>query len=247
MSTIPGGMTMHDYDLEAQHYLASLPLEHFMEAVPQSKQREITVESLAVLKLKRPDVQYYNELLVQYAHEGQLRKVVPDNMVVIGPPTDPNLSSYPVALMPSPPFWVLEYVSPRNPRKDYVDNFQKYEQELKVPYYLLFEPDRQALSVYRHDGERYVRLEPDANGRVAIEELELEIGLKDHWVRFWHQGELLPIPGEMVECVDQLEADNLRLRVQVRALELNRQEILPRIAAASVTELQQMLKELGQS
>ena len=54
MSTMPSRMTMHDYDLEAQQYLASLPLEHFMEAVPQSRQREITVESFAVLKLKRP-------------------------------------------------------------------------------------------------------------------------------------------------------------------------------------------------
>lgn len=245
MSTVPGGMTMHDYDLTAQEYLESLPLEHFMEAVPQSRQREITVESFAVLKLKRPDVQYYNELLVQYWHEGRLRKVVPDNMLVIGPSTDPSLRSYPVALQPSQPFWMLEYVSPSNPRKDYVDNFERYEQEMKVPYYLLFEPDRQALSVYRHDGEHYVRLEPDAQGRVAIEELDLEIGLKDRWVRFWYQGELLPIPGEFVERVDQLELENLRLRVQLRAVQSNRQDILAQFLSASSEQLQHWLAELG--
>lgn len=252
MSTMPG-MTMHDYDLAAQEYLKSLPLEHFMEAVPQSKQREITVESFAVLKTRRPDVQYYNELLVQYQHAGELRKVVPDNMVVIGPPTEPNLSSYPVALQPSLPFWMLEYVSPRNPRKDYVDNFQKYEQELKVPYYLLFEPDRQALSVYRHDGQHYVRMEPDVHGRVGIDELDLEIALKDRWVRFWYQGELLPIPGEWVEQVngltnrvDQLELENLRLRVQLRALQLNRQDILAQLSSASIEQVQQWLAALGQ-
>lgn len=237
MSTMPGRMTMHDYDLEAQQYLAALPLEHFMEAVPQSRQREITVQSFALLKLKRPDLQYYNELLVQYPHKGRLRKVVPDNMVVLGPPTEPDLASYPVELEPAPPFWMLEYVSPRNPRKDYVDNFQKYEQELRVPYYLLFEPDRQALSVYRHDGERYMRLEPDANGRVAIEELELEIGLKDRWVRFWYQGELLRLPGE-------LEDENLRLRVQVRALEVGRQDVLSQVASATREQLQQWLEDL---
>jgi hypothetical protein len=145
----------------------------------------------------------------------------------------------------------LEYVSPRNPRKGYVDNFQKYEQELKVPYYLLFEPDRQALSVYRHDGEHYVRLEPDTNGRVAIDKLQLEIALKDRWVRFWHQGQLLPLPDESAQQVDQLsnrvdqlETDNLRLRVQVRALELGRQDLSEQLPTASMNQLQQWLTEL---
>ncbi len=247
MSTLPGGMTMHDYNLAAQQYLESLPLEHFMEAVPQSKQREITVESFAVLKTRRPDVQYYNELLVQYHYHGQLRRVVPDNMVVLGPPTDPELTNYAVELEAARPFFVLEYTSPRNPRKDYVDSFQKYERELNVPYYLLFEPDRQALNVYRHDGQRYVRMEPDARGRVAIDELDLEIGLKDRWVRFWHEGELLPIPSEMAQRVDELEIANLRLSVQIRALELNRQDILTRLSNASAKQLKHWLAELGPS
>ena len=38
----------------------------------------------------------------------------------------------------SVPFWMLEYVSKHNKRKDYEDNMQKYEHKLKVPYYLLF-------------------------------------------------------------------------------------------------------------
>ena len=37
-----------------QEYLYSLPLEHFMEATSQSKQREITLASLALVHADRP-------------------------------------------------------------------------------------------------------------------------------------------------------------------------------------------------
>src|SRR5262249_39493477 len=73
------------YEDAAQEYLRSLPLEHFMEAVPQATQGKITMESLDLVKAKRPYVHVFNELLVQYPLPGQRRpgQVVPDNMVVI--------------------------------------------------------------------------------------------------------------------------------------------------------------------
>ena len=51
----------------------------------QAAQREITLESLALVKSRRADFQVFNELLVQYPRRGQkkLGQVVPDNMVVI--------------------------------------------------------------------------------------------------------------------------------------------------------------------
>jgi hypothetical protein len=80
------------YEEAAQAYLHSLPPEHFMEAIGQAKQREITLESLALLKTRRADVQVFNELLVQYPVPGQRKpgQVVPDNMVVLCDPTDPG-------------------------------------------------------------------------------------------------------------------------------------------------------------
>ena len=47
---------------------------------------------------------------------------------------------------------MLEYVSKSSRRKDYDDNFDKYERDLKVPYYLTFYPDDQELTLYRHTG-----------------------------------------------------------------------------------------------
>jgi Uma2 family endonuclease len=129
---MPKPRTDIDYEAAARAYLRSLPLEHFMETVPQARQREITLESLALVKARRPDLHVFNELLVQYPRPGRrkLGQVVPDNMVVLGEQPIQAKSSFNVPRQPAGPFWVLEYVSKSNPRKDYEDSFDKYEQEL---------------------------------------------------------------------------------------------------------------------
>ena len=57
------------YEQEAQAYLKRLPPEHFMEATPQATQRKITLESFDLLHAHCPDVQLFNELLVQYPRQ----------------------------------------------------------------------------------------------------------------------------------------------------------------------------------
>ena len=64
-------------------------------------------------------------------------------------------------------FLVLEYVSRSSKRKDYDDNMDRYEHELKVPYYLLFQPDVLEMSLYRHKGARYASVPPNAGGKPA--------------------------------------------------------------------------------
>src|SRR5262249_284516 len=143
MSTAkPRHLLRLDYYEAAQAYLRSLPLEHFMEATAQGKQREITLASLALVRPHRPDVHYYNELLVQYPGRGaQIVQVGPDNLIVRHPELLQVEGSFDVPLQPAHPFWVMEYVSAASRRKDYEDSFRKYERDLKVPYYLLFYPD----------------------------------------------------------------------------------------------------------
>ena len=208
----------------AQEYLRKLPLEHFMESTPQATQREITLESLALVKARRSDVQVFNELLVQYPLPRRKRpgQVVPDNMVVIHDQPIKAIGSYDVPLQPVGPFWVLEYVSKSSSRKDYDDNMHKYEHELKVPYYLLFAPDDQKLTLYRHNEDRYSSVEPNEYGRLAIPELEIEVGLLDGWVRFWHRGDLLPLPAELLEGLEdtQRRLDEMTRRAETAEREL---------------------------
>jgi hypothetical protein len=218
------------YRAAAQEYLERLPLRHFMEASDQAGQREITLESLAVVRAKRADVHVFNEMLVQYPspRKGKKpRQVVPDNMVVIHPGPLEAEGSYDLPLQPAGPFWVLEYVSKSSHRKDYDQNMVKYERELKVPYYLLFEPEAQELSLYHLDNGSYVSVKPNAQGRYPLPELELEVGLLDGWVRFWFRGELIPLPAELLRQLDEVkrqrdEAQHQRDEAQRERDEANR-------------------------
>jgi hypothetical protein len=88
MSSVkPRALLDIEYENAAQAYLRSLPPEHFMEATPQGTQRKIFLESLDLVHDDRPEVQHFNELLIQYklARSGPIRQVVPDNMVVVHP------------------------------------------------------------------------------------------------------------------------------------------------------------------
>jgi hypothetical protein len=211
-TTIPPPLLRIRYEEAAEAYLRSLPLEHFMESTAQAMQRKITLESLDLVQARRPDVQHFNELLVQYPHGRQqdIHQVVPDNMVVVCDQPIDAKGSYDLVFQPVKPLWVLEYVSPSNKRKDYGDSFHKYEKELKVPYYLLFYPDKQELTLYRLGVRKYVATTPNNDGRLAIPELDLEVGLLDRWVRYWYKGELLPLPAQLQASLDeahrQLEA-----------------------------------------
>jgi hypothetical protein len=193
------------YYAAAQAYLASLPPEHFMEADAQGYQRKVTLESLDLVAADRRDVHVKNELLVQYRLKGdrKIRQVVPDNMVILHDgPLDVE-GSYDIELQPARPFWVLEYVSKHNKRKDYDRNFEIYEKDLKVPYYLMFYPDNEELTLYTLKRGKYVSVKPNKNGRLAIPKLDLEVALLDGWVRFWYKGKLLPLPADLQREVNE--------------------------------------------
>lgn len=204
-TVLPRALLALRYEKAAQEYLSSLPLEHFMEATAQARQREITLESLALVKARRSDLHVFNELLVQYPRSRQRRlgQVVPDNMIVLTDQPVKATTSYNLPLESARPFWVLEYVSKTNHRKVYEDNFAKYERELKVPYYLVFHPENQELTLYRHNGKKYVTVKPNRQGRYPIRPLEMEVAIREGWVRFWYRGELLPLPDELQKELDQ--------------------------------------------
>jgi len=216
----PRPLVRLEYAKAAEAYLRSLRPEHFMEATAQARQREITMESLALVHAQRPDIQYFNELLVQYPYgRGQkIRQVVPDNMVVVHDQPIHAEGSYDLPLQPVAPFWVLEYVSKHSERKDYEESFRKYERELKVPYYLVFYPDNQDLTLFRWHSAKYRSVTANAAGRHPIRELELELGLLDGWVRYWYRGRLLPLPADLQRQIRQLEAELDRERAEKERL-----------------------------
>jgi Uma2 family endonuclease len=227
MSSIkPRALQQIEWEKAAEEYLRGLPPEHFMEATPQATQRKITLESFDLVHAKRPEVQVFNELLVQYTYgrKPQRRQVVPDNMIVLHEQPIRAVSSFNLPFQPAGPFCMLEYVSKDSMRKDYEDNMRRYERELKVPYYLLFYPDAEELTLYRLTGRKYVSVKPNQQHRVEIPELEIEVGLLDGWMRFWFRGELLPLPADLqreLEAMRQkmLEERQARLAAEQKLIE----------------------------
>lgn len=196
------------YYAASQEYLRNLPPAHFMVATTQSTQRAITIESLALVTAKRPDFHVFSELLVQYPIRGQRKpgQVVPDNMVVLHDgPLMPE-GSYDVPLQPARPFWMLDYVSKSSQRKDYEDNMKKYERGLKVPFYLVFYPEIQELTLYRHNGKKFVSVPPGTDSHYPIPPVDIEVAILDGWVRYWFRGALLPLPGELLFQLEKTEA-----------------------------------------
>lgn len=204
--TRTGVLLRLEYERAAEEYQRSLTLENYMEATPQATQRKITVASFEVIHTRRPNVWLFNELLVQYERPGaKIGQVVPDNMVVVSDQPVLAGGSFDLPFQPIGPLVVMEYVSKHNKRKDYDTNYTKYERQLQVPYYLLFYPDSQDLTLFQKRQTRYASVPENANGRQSIPELELEVALLDGWVRYWFRGELVPLPGDLV-----LELDALR-------------------------------------
>lgn len=221
------------YNWAADRYLQSLPLEHFMESSEQSTQRKITVESLDLVSQLRPDVQVFSELLIQYPVPGEdpdePARVVPDTMVIVWPTPLAPLKAFHTPLHKARPTLVMEYVSQSNRRKDYEENYKKYERDLKVPHYLVFDPEKQDLTVFHLTRRKYVAIEVNGAGRLAIPDLELEVSILDRWVRFWHRGKLLALPGELLNQLnakdDQLSASQEQLRMAETEINRLREEL----------------------
>lgn len=246
---VPSDQNLQEYlDAEADAYLESLPLSHFMEATTQATQRKIILESFDIIGTLRPEVQCFNELLIQYPRgkRKKLGKVVPDNFVVVHPQPIKALKSFNLHTQPVGPLLVLEYVSKENRRKDYEDNFEKYEEELKVPYYLLFYSENEELSLFKLGEKGYVAVRPNAKGRFAVPELELEAGLLGEWVRFWFRGELLPLPGDLLVERDAAREQRDEEKAARKAAEKKAKAAEARATAAEA-ELAKLREELAKA
>src|SRR5207245_11687952 len=74
---------------------------------------------------------------------------------------------------------------------------------LKVPYYLIGYPDNDEMTLYRHAARKFRSVRPNEQGRYALPHLNLEVALLDGWVRYWYEGELLPLPADLQRDLDE--------------------------------------------
>jgi hypothetical protein len=182
-------------------------------------QRDITRWSFEVIRGVRSDVQPFTNMLIQFpqAHAGEPGQVAPDNAVIVHSLHVRIGVSFDTPFQPVRPLIVMGY-SPEGIGNKEGANRAKYEQELKVPYYLLFYPDADEFTLFKLGETGYSAVHPNANGRCPIPELELEVGLHGKWMRYWFRGELLPLPGELLQERDAERAARIAAEAEVATL-----------------------------
>ena len=134
------------------------------------------------------------------------------------------------------PLIVMEFLSETyGDESEYSMEFQSrigqwyfYEQVVKVPIYVIFQPQTARLELYALESQRYQIQTPSAEGRYWIPGLKLFLGIwsgtRDNrtgdWLRWWNiAGEMLPWPEERAETERQ-RAETERLRAEKLAQRL---------------------------
>ena len=121
-----------------------------------------------------------------------------------------------------------------------------YEQILKIPSYVTYDPYGPSLQVRQLIQNRYSVVQPNAQGRFLIPELQLELGLwygerlgkTTHWLRWWDQsGNLLLWGSEQAELEKQrAESEKQRAEAEKQRAEAEKQR---------AEKLAAKLRELG--
>jgi Uma2 family endonuclease len=211
--------------------------------------RDWMIRIIDLLKYRYRGQRVYvtGDLLLYYEEGNPARFVVPDAMVVKD--CDPGrrrvFKLWEEKRLPNA---VFETTSRYTKREDSSSKIKLYE-ALRIPEYFLYDPTadylRPPLQGHRLTGDRYVPIEPDANGRFHCEELGL-------WLRL-EQGELVMYACESGErLLTEAEAEHAALVTQYAALEAERAareaaEAAREAAEDEVRRLRNKLKEQGLS
>jgi Uma2 family endonuclease len=103
-------------------------------------------------------------------------------------------------------------------RKDFVDNVREYA-SLKVPEYFIYDAFRRMLTAYRlsEDGTVYVPIKRRA-ARYHSEKLGLDLAVRRGKLRFFHGGEQLPTPDELISELEEIAEQEQARAEQEQAL-----------------------------
>lgn len=111
---------------------------------------------------------------------------------------------------------VIELLSESTALKDKTEKKEIYQNRLRVPEYFWFDPFSGELAGFSLQQGRYVPLEPDSEGQLTSQQLQLELvrwsgefqGIEAEWLRWATlEGALLPTPQEIAEQERQRAAD----------------------------------------
>jgi Uma2 family endonuclease len=161
------------------------------------------------------------DLAVYYQHGHS--PVVPDVMVVFGV-ENRKRKAYLMWNEGKGPDWVLELLSESSAEKDRETNYGIYEQHVRVPEYVWFNPeDPKELRGFRLVGDEYEETAPDEHGRLWSKVLGHYLGVHEGWLRLYDsEGKLVLTGDEEAQqeraAREAAEAEVARLREELARL-----------------------------
>lgn len=204
-------------------------------AIVEGEIHELVIDyTRTVLVDTCPGRAVFARLAVYWKRGNRDLTISPDVMVTERHPDRKFCTSY-VTFMDPPILFVMEVVCPGNTGPQLDHKFEIYRKILKVPEYLLVDPQRNTLVLYRLRRHRYQPVRPDAAGRVWSAECRV-------WFA-WEPDEGLRIYGE--DGVLRLPYVEERARAERERRRAETATILAAEERARAERLAARLRELG--
>ncbi|ARV57761.1 hypothetical protein BZZ01_03135 [Nostocales cyanobacterium HT-58-2] len=205
--------------------------------------RELIELLLACLKWwwrNRTDFYASGNLTIYYSPEHITTRDFrgPDFFVVLGCENRPRKSWVLWAEEGKYPNVIIELLSNSTAKVDRGPKKQLYQDTFRTPEYFWFHPETQEFQGFLLVGGEYQPIEPNAEGWLWSQQLELFLGVHESKLRFFSPDkQLVPTPEERAEAAQQ-EAEAAQQRA-----EAERQQ--KELAQQRVEELLAKLKDLG--
>lgn len=133
---------------------------------------------------------------------------------------------------------IVEIISPKTAATDRGLKKQIYQDIFRTPDYFWFDPDSLELKGFQLVGGRYQELQPNTDGWLWSQQLELFLGIHQSKLRlFTAEGQLIPTPEEAAEQ-EQQRAQQERQRAQQAQSQLEQER-------QRVERLAERLREMG--
>ncbi len=168
-----------------------------------------------------PGAKVFDDLQIVWNDPG-LRPHCPDLSVIfeVNNPDAPR-TSFDVALEGVRPTLLIEIVSPDYRDNDVEKKYAHYH-EARVPFYVIIDREKTegpvSIHAYRYELDGYVELEPDEEGHLWLETVELWLGTGDNRVVcFDKKGREL---GDYLQVTKELELAEKRAKAEARRAEM---------------------------
>lgn len=209
-------------------------------------------EMVHYLLRDRPGAKLFSDIFI-YWEKGKATKVRAPDMCVFPLIDTHNRRWNSVRLWHelSRPILIMEVLSDEGPRKDTLENFLIYQDELKTPEYIICDPRKAPMKVwgFRLEDGVYVPMEPDGRGRIWSEQLSAWFGINEtDALQLWDRmGQAIPAYEEAVQQRDEaIEAARQETQRAIRETQRAEQQAR-HLREESEARIRQLEEELRQA